>query len=201
MIALSLRQPWATAVLRLNKRIENRRWSTRVRGPFLIHAAKGMTLAELDSARTFCAAARAEETRHAVFEDYQPIDKAFFGQTAPLAWSPSAGRKWLALARQTMPFGAIVGIARLVDVVPPRPPPPRPEDAPRAAWYPQRARSAWRWHMPEQYGFVLEDVHELTTPIPYVGTLGFFDVAQEVVELAKSRLDARLWANTIGACR
>lgn len=193
MIALSLRQPWATAVLRLNKRIENRRWSTRVRGPFLIHAAKGMTLAELDSARTFCAYALAEETQDAVFEDYRPIDTAFFGASLD-NWPPP--RERLARARHAMPFGAFVGIARLVDVVP-----PRPENTGLELWYPRHARSAWRWHMPEQYGFVLEDVHELAAPIPYVGTLGFFDVAREVVELAKSRLDARLWANTVGACR
>jgi hypothetical protein len=47
--ALSLRQPWAHAVLH-GKNIENRRWNTSFRGDFLIHAAKGCTEAEYDDA-------------------------------------------------------------------------------------------------------------------------------------------------------
>lgn len=52
-IALSLRQPWAWLVLHGGKRIENRRWSTRVRGPFFIHAAKGCTRDEYEDAVSF----------------------------------------------------------------------------------------------------------------------------------------------------
>jgi len=51
---LSLRQPWAWAVVDGGKNIENRTWNTRVRGPILIHAAKGMTGAEYDVAMLFC---------------------------------------------------------------------------------------------------------------------------------------------------
>ena len=40
MKALSLWQPWASAILLGHKRIETRHWSTRYRGPLLIHAAK-----------------------------------------------------------------------------------------------------------------------------------------------------------------
>jgi len=40
MIALSVRQPWAYAILSLGKTIENRTWSTSYRGPVLIHAGK-----------------------------------------------------------------------------------------------------------------------------------------------------------------
>jgi len=39
MKALSIRQPWAWAIL-YGKDIENRTWPTRQRGPFLIHAGK-----------------------------------------------------------------------------------------------------------------------------------------------------------------
>lgn len=38
--ALSIRQPWATAIVSGIKPVENRTWSTRYRGPFYIHAAK-----------------------------------------------------------------------------------------------------------------------------------------------------------------
>lgn len=53
MIALSLRQPWAWMVVHGGKSIENRRWNTRTRGPFLIHAAKGMTRDEYEDACAF----------------------------------------------------------------------------------------------------------------------------------------------------
>jgi len=42
--ALSIRQPWAYAILHLGKDIENRPWRTNFRGPLLIHASlKGRT--------------------------------------------------------------------------------------------------------------------------------------------------------------
>lgn len=50
MKALSIRQPWAWLILNAGKDIENREWSTRVRGRILIHAGKGMTRDEYDNA-------------------------------------------------------------------------------------------------------------------------------------------------------
>ncbi len=46
MKALSLTQPWAWLVVHGGKDIENRKWNTKHRGAFLIHAAKGMTKLE-----------------------------------------------------------------------------------------------------------------------------------------------------------
>ncbi|MBX9757229.1 MAG: ASCH domain-containing protein [Beijerinckiaceae bacterium] len=37
-LALSIRQPWAWAIVHAGKDIENRTWSTRYRGPVFIHA-------------------------------------------------------------------------------------------------------------------------------------------------------------------
>lgn len=48
--ALSIRQPWAWLILNAGKDIENRTWSTRFRGEFLIHAAKGCTRKEYRAA-------------------------------------------------------------------------------------------------------------------------------------------------------
>ena len=53
MKALSIRQPWAWAILHAGKDIENRDWSDsnpalRFRGPFLIHASSGMTKHEYE---------------------------------------------------------------------------------------------------------------------------------------------------------
>jgi hypothetical protein len=38
--ALSVRQPWAWAILHGGKDVENRTWSTSYRGPLLIHASQ-----------------------------------------------------------------------------------------------------------------------------------------------------------------
>jgi hypothetical protein len=37
--ALTVHQPWAAALVRGSKRIENRCWRTAYRGPLIIHAA------------------------------------------------------------------------------------------------------------------------------------------------------------------
>ena len=46
-IALSIRQPWAWAILHAGKDVENRTWYTLFRGPVAIHAAKDMTAKEI----------------------------------------------------------------------------------------------------------------------------------------------------------
>ncbi len=51
--ALSLRQPWAWLVVHGGKDIENRVWTTKLRGAFLIHASKGMTPSEWLAAKQF----------------------------------------------------------------------------------------------------------------------------------------------------
>lgn len=58
--ALSVRQPWAWAIVHGGKRLENRSWRQGnpcipFRGPFCIHAAMGMTRDEYEQARYFMA--------------------------------------------------------------------------------------------------------------------------------------------------
>lgn len=58
--ALSVRQPWAWAIMFAGKDIENRSWQAinhglNVRGRIAIHAAKGMTRAEYEDAAGFMA--------------------------------------------------------------------------------------------------------------------------------------------------
>ena len=43
---LTIRQPWAWAIMNAGKDVENRRWPTAYRGPLAIHAAKGLTRTE-----------------------------------------------------------------------------------------------------------------------------------------------------------
>ncbi|MEM7300696.1 MAG: ASCH domain-containing protein [Pseudomonadota bacterium] len=56
--ALSVRQPWAWAIIHAGKDIENRSWQAvnhgrNVRGRIAIHASKGMTQAEYNDASGF----------------------------------------------------------------------------------------------------------------------------------------------------
>lgn len=53
MKALSIRQPWAWLIIAGVKPIENRTWPTMLRRRVLVHAAKGMTRYEYDSACHF----------------------------------------------------------------------------------------------------------------------------------------------------
>lgn len=48
MKALSIRQPWAWAILCAGKDIENRDWPTNFRGRCLLHTGKGMTRDECE---------------------------------------------------------------------------------------------------------------------------------------------------------
>ena len=93
---LSLRQPWAWLVVQGGKDIENRKWNTKLRGTFLIHAAKGMTAQEWLDAETFA--------RGAGFKGIIP-------------------RSASGAAESRLPRGGIVGAARPDSVIPPSPSP------------------------------------------------------------------------------
>lgn len=47
--ALSIRPPWAWAIVYAGKRIENRSWSTNYRGPLLIHASSSLSHSDVRS--------------------------------------------------------------------------------------------------------------------------------------------------------
>ena len=56
MKAITVRQPWASLIVAAAKDIENRTWSTRYRGPLLIHAASAAARpAAWQEARALCA--------------------------------------------------------------------------------------------------------------------------------------------------
>ncbi|RZL04784.1 MAG: ASCH domain-containing protein, partial [Rubrivivax sp.] len=74
MKILTIRQPWAWLIIHGGKDIENRDWPTRLRGRFLVHAAKGMTRTEwedaIDTAR-HCGVSLADLRAGAQFEQLQ----------------------------------------------------------------------------------------------------------------------------------
>ncbi|EPS1221628.1 ASCH domain-containing protein [Burkholderia cenocepacia] len=73
MKALSIRQPWAWLAANGHKDIENRTWPTSYRGPLLIHASKGMTRAEYETAMRFAIVAGA------TYEELQRFDDSVRG--------------------------------------------------------------------------------------------------------------------------
>jgi hypothetical protein len=150
MKALSLRQPWCHAVLYYGKLIENRKWNTHFRGEFLIHAAKSM------------------------LPDYYAKAEAFIVDV--LGWADADCAKFRRDFEARARFGGIVGRSRLVDVVRPLVADLSRGDVERL--YPPGVNP--KWHMREQYGFVLADV----TPLPFTplqGRLSFFNVPDAVV--------------------
>lgn len=92
-LALSIRQPWAWAIINEGKNIENRDWPTRFRGPVCIHAAKGMTNLEWDDAMDW-------------------IDRAF-----PVPLASQMGRRRSASGSVDAKRGGIIGVAEIVDCV------------------------------------------------------------------------------------
>jgi len=87
---LSIRQPWAWAIVTVGKDIENRCWPTKFRGRFLIHAAKGCTKDEYLDAKSF-----------------------IMGAIAP----PYRGKGIIFPGWKLMDRGGIVGVAEIVDCV------------------------------------------------------------------------------------
>lgn len=103
MKALSIRQPWAWAILHAQKDIENRDWYTSFRGQFAIHAAKGLT---------------AQEYRDGI----SYIHRAFIANVLGTPTTIQLDGGWVSVAngQLTTPSfneitrGAIVGVANLV---------------------------------------------------------------------------------------
>ncbi len=147
MKALSGRQPWWWAILHAGKRVENRVWNTKYRGPIILHAAMGCTVDEYEDALIW-------------MENVGVIDH--ISKAPPL---------------KEMQRGGIVGRARIVDVILPSAGRIDPCNCAR------RCDVDGRWHMHDQYGFVLEDVE----PLPFVpckGALGIFELAEDVFRSA-----------------
>lgn len=147
--ALSIRQPWAWALLHANKTVENRDWPRcDYRGPLLLHASKGCTRDEYACACESIQAMRADA-------GLEPLDVP-------------------ELIEQ--PRGALVGIARIVRVD--RHPevgvkPHRGHDGVvrELDW----ARGYRGFRIAGALGLQLGDIRELP-PIPWRGALGFFGV-------------------------
>lgn len=136
--ALSFTQPWGWLVAHGHKDIENRKpgFSHKsFRGPFLIHAAEKCTAKD--------------------FANTLRIVRGVTGEPAPF--------RIPAYDRQER--GGIIGVARMVDIIPP--------------WEPDGRPPARKWHFPYQWGFVVKDARPLPF-IPCGGALGFWKVTPDI---------------------
>ena len=161
MRAISLWQPWATAVARGSKRIETRHWSTAYRGPLAIHAAKRFVRSEL---------------------------RAYHGDPAWRAAMGWTDRNCFAQAEE-MPFGALIAVTSIVDCLPVEridralldtPRHPMPSDGVAGEWT-ERLMGDFS---PGRFGWILGDVAELLHPIPFRGAQSFFNVPDELLPQA-----------------
>jgi hypothetical protein len=147
--ALTLLQPWASAVALGFKRIETRSWATRYRGPLVIHAA-----------------------RTTIAESLMQSDAALWQRILP-------GRSSLRVAFQSLPRGAAVALVDLVDCVSTndRDVLRAACRAAGGSWHPTEPelgnyeRGRWAW--------ILRDVRPLSRPVPMRGYQSLWDLSAE----------------------
>lgn len=157
MKILTLWQPWASAIAVGAKRIETRSWSTNYRGPIAIHAAKRKNIGEL----------------------------IHFGSC--WNWCGALGRDFGSpTLDETLPFGAIVAVADLVDCRPSDDFRQGELDAPRTPDREYADHYAWTERQMGdfalgRYGWVLENVRAITPAIPWVGGQGLRDLPEGAV--------------------
>jgi activating signal cointegrator 1 len=164
MKAISLWQPWASAIALGAKRIETRSWSTPYRGPLAIHAARRCVKNELITYQAnwgWCGALGIK-----------------MGHKTPL---------W-----EQLPFGAIVATCDLVDCRPTGSLTAEELDTQRSA--PGDVLQAYQWSERQmgdfslgRFGWVLDNIRALPKPIPYRGAQGFFFVPDALIARSARR--------------
>lgn len=155
MKAISLWQPWAAAIVFGVKRNETRHWSTAHRGPIAIHAAKTR---------------RDPKTRQPLREAFEDI-LSDFGAESRCAFGDQ-----LALDFDTLPFGAIVGVANLAACVPTRGLQVTPLE------------ENWGNYEPGRFAWQFDTVWRLREPVPCVGRQGIFDVTLTDAEMVGAKI-------------
>jgi hypothetical protein len=163
MKAISIWQPWATAVAVGSKLVETRSWSTNYRGPLAIHAGKRLHRGELLGLQccwNWCAA-------------LAPIGKKM-GDKQDL--------------ETLLPFGAVVAVCDLIDVKPTDQFTLAEVRTPR---YPGGSGRPGTWDTwtEEQlgdfslgrFGWILGNVRPLEKPVPVLGRQGLFNIPDNQV--------------------
>lgn len=107
MRALTIRQPWAWAILFAGKDIENRDWPIHFRGPIAVHAAKGMTQEEYREGVRFITQAFMKNALRQPLIDYRADSRRMTIASGDLVIPDF----------DSMIRGAFVGMVHIVDCV------------------------------------------------------------------------------------
>jgi len=162
MKALSMWQPWASAVALGSKRIETRAWATKYRGPLAIHAAKRRVIGEL-------------------------IHYGCCRYWEGALYSVSHGSDGKQYLDEALPFGAVVAVCELVACRPTgsftqdeldevRRPLGRTDEL--YAWT-ERQMGDFRLG---RYGWILENIRMVDPPVLFRGRQGLFNVPDDLIK-------------------
>lgn len=168
-LALTIHQPWATLIARGLKRVENRAWTPSPLelspGDFvLLHAGRGFDPEAWEAA---LALADAEGLRVELLEALRrPLATARGIASRSLRAASMRGAE--TLARERVPFSAIVGVARFVGVI-----------------EPTNAGAFGRWYE-GPFGWELDDAVEIE-PVAIPGAPGLFGVENKVLATVVER--------------
>lgn len=158
MRILTVRQPWAWAIIHGGKDVENRLRNIAggYRGPIAIHAG----LASFDDDDEFW------EVRRAITSEIN-------------GWPAGDSEVWASdLVEPTDPrfiYGAIIGVVDLVEVTPWTSHTDAPTGTPGVVR--RVPRQPARWEMRDHWHLHLANPRPLADPIPYTGALGLRDLA------------------------
>lgn len=148
MRILTVRQPWAWAIIHAGKNVENRvrNVAGNYRGPIAIHAAKAWD----------------KEWP----EDHAIADAMSDWMTAHDTWGEDDKHPW------NQQRGAIIGVVDLVDVHTATPDDHGQIRCSKGARYGTWGRACSDWADESNYHLMLTDPRPLAEPIPYKGALG-----------------------------
>lgn len=149
MRAISLWQPWASAIAAGVKTIETRSWATPYRGPLAIHAAKRWTAAE-----------EAFWVEHVFDDPKSPNSEAF-------------SRLGIHSCAQ-LPFGAIVATCELFGCLSTSSHPDATDAMLLQAQPKGEDEESWGNYSEGRFAWLLRNVKAIT-PVPCTGRQGFFD--------------------------
>lgn len=154
MKAISIRQPWAWAILYAGKDVENRSRRSNYRGPVLLHASGSLGVQEHEDAVQ-------------AITDMRVAARSPADRRCPVPPRPRPHQRadpLPAVLPETLPLGGLCGIARVVDCthLPPFMPGDQPGDGFRG------------WHVTGAWGLKLADARPLPfLPMPGSRTVPF----------------------------
>lgn len=163
MKAISVWQPWASAIAQEGKHIETRSWRTNYRGPIAIHASRRRVLSEIRhyaSRWNFCGALGV--------------------------------RMWEVDLESWLPFGEIIAVAELVECRPTESFTASEIDQVYFRGWDRESQYTWTERdlgdfSPGRFGWVFEDgIRLLDKPIPFRGAQGLFTLPENVSRMLEA---------------